>query len=116
MIRVMKAFGSLRYVTAALFFVAVFYATYEREVGRAAYCMGGSTVVYTGPNSGNFATQEECEEHFTEGINDQGVDDCDEYCDGAEYVEGSAWAQCCTVTSGGFEFSSGMADCIPATR
>lgn len=108
----MKVLGALRYLSAALFFCAVFYATYHREPARAAYC-SGNRIIYEGPNVGNWDTQEECSTYWTNLALNQANDDCHDLCGpGCVYDNQGSFQECCPATGGGYEWSNGVTPCL----
>ena len=107
--RIRKLLSPLRYLSAALFFCAVFYSTYRREPARAAYCDQTSRVIWEGPNPGTYSTQAECEEHWTN--ENHPAQDCASICGpGCTYNDGGMYDQCCSGT-GGWEWNAGFIQC-----
>lgn len=109
--QVMKKLGSLRHLSAAFFFAAVFYATYDKEPARAAICVDG-TIYYEGPNTGSWSTMSARVDYWDSAAVDQATDDCPDLCgSGWVWMQGYHNQSCCDAGSNDWQWEAGILNC-----
>jgi hypothetical protein len=111
--RIIRSLGTFRYLCAAFFMSAVFYATYrQRPLLADPICenySGGKRVRWSGPNEGCFATKASCETFWTEANPSNA---CEEIC-GSQYKNGTGTDQCSQEFCDDWEWSwyAGVLNC-----